>query len=139
MIASGVFERFPDLKFIGTEVHTGWVPYYLERFDDSVLRNRRDWGLPMLPSEYFRRNVSVVYIVDEVGAACRYDIGIANIMWGPDFPHSSSNWPFDYQLGKEILEREGATPSEIERIMWKNAADMYKIPYDEPSTISVAA
>jgi predicted TIM-barrel fold metal-dependent hydrolase len=139
MIASGVFERFPQLKFIGTEVHTGWVPYFLERFDDSVLRNRRDWGLPMLPSEYFRRNVSVVYIVDEVGAACRYDIGIGNIMWGPDFPHSSSNWPFDYQLGREILEREGATPSEIERIMWKNAADMYKIPYDLPSTISVAA
>jgi predicted TIM-barrel fold metal-dependent hydrolase len=139
MIASGVFERFPELKFIGTEVHTGWVPYFLERFDDSVLRNRREWGLPMLPSEYFRRNVSVVYIVDEVGAACRYDIGIGNIMWGPDFPHSSSNWPFDYQLGREILEREGATPSEIERIMWKNAADMYKIPYDTPSTISVAA
>jgi predicted TIM-barrel fold metal-dependent hydrolase len=139
MIASGVFERFPTLKFIGTEVHTGWVPYFLERFDDSVMRNRRDWGLPMLPSEYFRRNVSVVYIVDEVGAACRYDIGIGNIMWGPDFPHSSSNWPFDYQLGLEILQREGATPSEIERIMWKNAADMYKIPYDKPSTISVAA
>ena len=36
MIPSGVFERFPDLKFVGTEVHTGWVPYYLERFDESV-------------------------------------------------------------------------------------------------------
>ena len=35
----------------------------------------------------------VVYIVDEVGAANRYDIGVGNIMWGPDFPHSSSSWP----------------------------------------------
>src|SRR5262249_28871275 len=52
MRASGVFERFPQLKFIGSEVHTGWVPYSLERFDDTVKRNRRDWGLPMLPSEY---------------------------------------------------------------------------------------
>ena len=93
----------------------------------------------MLPSEYFRRQVSVVYIVDEIGAASRYDIGVGNIMWGPDFPHASSNWPCDYQLGKEILERAGATPSEIERIMWKNCADMYKIPYDTPSTISSAA
>jgi predicted TIM-barrel fold metal-dependent hydrolase len=139
MITSGVFERFPDLKFIGTEVHTGWVPFYLERFDDSVLRNRRDWTLPLLPGEYFRRNVSVVYIVDEIGAASRYDIGVGNVMWGPDFPHSSSNWPVDYQLGKEILERAGATPSEIERIMWKNAADMYKLAYEEPETISAAA
>jgi uncharacterized protein len=46
MTQSGVFERFPDLKFIGSEVHTGWVPYYLERFDDSVLRHRREWKLP---------------------------------------------------------------------------------------------
>jgi uncharacterized protein len=139
MIASGVFERFPELKFVGTEVHTGWVPYYLERFDSSVLRNRREWNLPLLPSEYFRRNVSVVYIVDEVGAYNRYDIGVANIMWGPDFPHSSSAWPVDYELGREILERAGSSDSEIERIMWKNAADIYRLPYDIPDTISPAA
>jgi predicted TIM-barrel fold metal-dependent hydrolase len=139
MIASGVFERFPDLKFIGTEVQTGWVPYYLERFDDSVRRNRREWGLPLLPSEYFARNVSVVYIVDEIGAWNRYDIGIDNIMWGPDFPHSSSAWPVDYQLGREVLERAGATESELARIMWQNAADIYQLPYDTADAVSVAA
>ena len=139
MIQSGVFERFPDLKFVGTEVHTGWVPYYLERFDESVLRNRRDWNLPLLPSEYFRRNVSVVYIVDEVGAHNRYDIGVANIMWGPDFPHSSSAWPVDYELGLEILERAGCAESEIERIMWKNAADLYQLPYDASTAARRAA
>ena len=139
LISTGVFERFPTLKFIGTESYAGWVPYYLERFDESVRRNHRDWKLPLLPSEYFHRNVSVVYIIDELGLAKRYDVGVANIMWGPDFPHSTSSWPVDYQLGREILERAGATPSEIERIMWRNAADMYKIPYDEPTTIGVAA
>jgi uncharacterized protein len=139
MITTGVFERFPALKLVGTEVHTGWVPYYLERFDESVKRNRRDWNLSLLPSEYFRRNVTVVYVVDESGAANRYDIGIANIMWGPDFPHSSSAWPMDYQLGLEILERAGATPGEIERIMWRNAADIYKLPYDEPGAVKSAA
>jgi predicted TIM-barrel fold metal-dependent hydrolase len=139
MTQSGVFERFPDLALIGTEVQTGWVPYYLERFDDSVLRNRREWGLPLLPSEYFRRNVSVVYIVDEIGAHNRYDIGVANIMWGPDFPHSSSAWPVDYELGREILERAGCSESEIERIMWKNAADIYKLTYDDSDSVGVAA
>jgi predicted TIM-barrel fold metal-dependent hydrolase len=139
MISSGVFERFPDLKFVGTEVQTGWIPYYLERFDESVTRNRRHWDLPLLPSDYFRRNVTVVYMVDEAGAANRYDIGVGNILWGPDFPHSSSNWPVDYELGREILERAGATPSEIERIMWRNAADLYKLPYDEPSVVESAA
>jgi predicted TIM-barrel fold metal-dependent hydrolase len=139
MISSGVFERFPALRFIGTEVQAGWVPYYLERFDESVLRNRREWSLPLLPSEYFRRNASVVYIVDEIGAASRYEIGVGNMMWGPDFPHSSSNWPVDFQLGKEILQRAGATPSEIERIMWKNAAGIYKLPLDQPIAVGPAA
>jgi predicted TIM-barrel fold metal-dependent hydrolase len=139
MIQTGVFERFPDLAFVGTEVHTGWVPYYLERFDESVLRNRSEWKLPLLPSEYFRRNVSVVYIVDEVGAHNRYDIGVANIMWGPDFPHSSSAWPVDYELGREVLERAQCSESEIERIMWKNAADLYKLPYDLADAPRVAA
>jgi predicted TIM-barrel fold metal-dependent hydrolase len=139
MIQSGVFERFPDLALVGTEVQTGWIPYYLERFDDSVLRNRREWKLPLLPSEYFRRNVSVVYIVDEIGAHNRYDIGVANMMWGPDFPHSSSAWPVDYELGLEVLERAGCSESEIERIMWKNAADLYKLPYDAPGAVSIAA
>jgi predicted TIM-barrel fold metal-dependent hydrolase len=139
MMQTGVFERFPELKFVGSEVHTGWVPYYLERFDESVQRNRRDWNLPLLPTEYFRQNVSVVYIVDEVGAHNRYDIGVANMMWGPDFPHSSSAWPVDYELGLEILQRAGASESEVERIMWKNAADIYKVPYDAADAVSAAA
>jgi predicted TIM-barrel fold metal-dependent hydrolase len=139
LISSGVFERFPKLKVIGSEVHTGWVPYYLEKFDESVLRNRQEWKLPMLPSEYFARNVWVVYIVDEMGAENRYSIGVDKIMWGPDFPHSSSNFPLDYDLGLEVLERAGATHSEIERIMWKTCADIYKLPYEEPTTISLAA
>ncbi|HEY6533730.1 MAG TPA: amidohydrolase family protein, partial [Acidimicrobiales bacterium] len=80
-----------------------------------------------------------VYIEDELGAINRYNIGVDKIMWGPDFPHSSSAWPVDYELGREILERAGSTESEIERIMWKNCADVFNIPYDDPKTISVAA
>jgi uncharacterized protein len=139
LIITGVFERFPDLKLVGTEVQTGWMPYYLERFDDSVLRNRHSWSLPLMPSEYFRRNATVVYFFDEGGAANRYDIGVGNVMWGPDFPHAASNWPLDAELGKEALERAGATPSEIDRIMWRNAADLFKLPYDAASVVPVAA
>jgi predicted TIM-barrel fold metal-dependent hydrolase len=104
-----------------------------------VLRNRTEWNNKLLPSEYFRRNFWAVYIVDEMGAANRYDIGVDRIMWGPDFPHSSSNFPLDYQLGLEVLQRSGATQSEIERIMWKTCADIYKLPYEEPKTFSLAA
>ena len=42
-------------------------------------------------------------------------------------------------LAREILERAGATESEIQRIMWKNCADVFGIPYDKPEVISAAA
>jgi predicted TIM-barrel fold metal-dependent hydrolase len=134
MITQGVFERFPRLRFVGTEVWIGWMPYYLARFDESVRQRRHAWKQPLLPSEYFRRNVSLVYVVDEAGVADvnRYDVGIGNILWGPDYPHSASNWPVDYELGREILERAGCSRSEIERIMWRNAADLYRLPYEDP-------
>jgi predicted TIM-barrel fold metal-dependent hydrolase len=143
VISGGVFERFPALTFVGTEVFVGWVPYWLERFDESARRNRawQEWDLPLLPSEYFERNVSLAYIIDEAGVddANRYSMGVGKILWGPDFPHSASSWPLDYDLGLEFLKRAGCTPAEIERIMWRNAADLYKIPYDEPSPLTTAA
>ena len=43
----------------------------------------------------------------------------------------------DYQVGREVLERQGCTESEIERIMWRNAADLYKLPYDAPDRVTV--
>ena len=106
---------------------------------NRCMRNRRDWDLPLLPSEYFRRNVSVVYIVDEIGAHNRYDIGVGQHHVGPRLPALVVGWPVDYELGREILERGGATRSEIERIMWRNAADLYKLEYEEPATVRSAA
>ena len=133
MILAGVFERFPDLKFVGTEVQVGWIPFFLEQFDETFRRYRSTLGgkLSMLPSEYFHRNVWAVYTLDEMGADNRYFVGVDKMMWGPDFPHSASNWPVDYELGLESLTRAGATKGEIERIMWKNAADLYGLEYAE--------
>ena len=90
LILSGVFERFPRLKFVGAEVFCGWLPFYLEQFDDSFRRYRHTEGLrlSMLPSEYFHRNTYVVYILDEVGVANRYLSGVQNLMWSTDYPHS---------------------------------------------------
>ena len=116
------------------------MPYYLERFDESVRRNRADWKLPLLPSEYFHRNVSVVYIVDEMGARQPLRHRREEHHVGPRLPALVE------QLARRLPARpsrswsvSGATESEIERIMWRNAADMYKLPYDEPANVAAAA
>jgi predicted TIM-barrel fold metal-dependent hydrolase len=131
LILTGVFDRFPNLKFIGAEVNCGWIPFYLEQFDDRYRRYHYRQGpkLDLLPSEYFRRNVYATFILDQVGVDNRYLSGVANLMWSSDFPHSVSNWPIDTELGREQLQRAGATGSESDRMMWQTCAKLYGLPY----------
>jgi len=129
---SGVFDRFPALRFVGVEVNIGWIPYYLEQFDARVRARGRDLPvrLEMLPSEYFRRNVWSTFITDPVGVDCRYLIGVDNIMWSSDFPHSVSSWPIDVELGLAQLEQASVPQGERERIMWRTCADLYGLSYE---------
>ena len=101
LIWGGVFERFPKLKVAITEGTAVWVPEYLAlldfRFAESHYAQKLgDYRshLSMKPSEYFARNV-------RLGASCmprreallRHEIGLAQIMWGTDFPHPEGSWP----------------------------------------------
>jgi predicted TIM-barrel fold metal-dependent hydrolase len=94
IILSGVLERFPGLRVIGTETGVGWIPYFLEQTDDNFLRHRF-WAktpLRMLPSEYFRRQCFATFQVDTVGVRNRAGM-LENIMWSSDYPHSGADWP----------------------------------------------
>ena len=67
MVLSGVFERFPRLKFVMTEAGCAWVPPLLEQLDETI-RGIRDTGatgeirysdehvLPQDATEYFHQN-----------------------------------------------------------------------------------
>jgi hypothetical protein len=41
----------------------------------------------------FREHFLTCFISDPVGVKLRHDIGIENIAWECDYPHSDSNWP----------------------------------------------
>jgi len=125
LILDGLFDRVPDLSFVGAEVNCGWLPYYLERFDASYRRHGAASGvrLELTPSEYFRRNARVTFIVDQVGVDARHLIGIDNMMWCSDFPHSISNWPIDVEIALAQMER--VSEAERERLLWRNCAELY--------------
>ncbi|HEY3060140.1 MAG TPA: amidohydrolase family protein, partial [Chloroflexota bacterium] len=59
MIYTGLFERFPTLKFVHAEVDWGWVPFWTEIMDQVVRQHSYwvDWPMQRKPSEYFGRNV----------------------------------------------------------------------------------
>ena len=134
LIMSGVFERFPGLKFVMTEQGSSWVPPALTRMDDihqSIVRGRigeigsPDGGaLPHKPSDYFARNCFIgASFPPPSEAATFHDIGIDKIMWGSDYPHDEACSP----LSREALRRSfaGWSEQEMTRILSENQADVY--------------
>ena len=61
----------------------------------------------LLPSEYFRRQISVTLFNDPVGArSFSWGWGLDNAMWsnGLSFPHGNSTWPHS----RDIIARDVA-------------------------------
>ncbi|MCX2982501.1 amidohydrolase [Halieaceae bacterium IMCC14734] len=134
MIFGGVFEKFPRLKFVITEVSEFWVPHLLELMDvrASVKHTSGKLGdfrsnLTMKPSEYFKRNcwVGASALFDEGSTAVRHDIGIENVMWGTDYPHPEGSWPNTHE--KLIKYMKGMPESELQSILNRNAIECYNL------------
>jgi predicted TIM-barrel fold metal-dependent hydrolase len=126
-ILSGLFDKFPRLRFISVEAGAGWVPYFLEQIDDRYFRNRT-WAkveLEMLPSDYFRRNWLVTFVKDFYGVRNRHAVGLGNMMWSTDYPHHICDWPYSRKLANEMFA--GVPENERQQICAGNAAALYKL------------
>ncbi len=126
LLWSTVPRRFPDIKIALSEGGTGWIPYFLDRADKTYnmhhLWTGQDFG-DDLPSDVFRRNFLTCFITDPIGIILRHEIGINNICWEMDYPHSDSNWP----TAPEELEGDfdGVSDDDINRMTHLNAIEWY--------------
>jgi predicted TIM-barrel fold metal-dependent hydrolase len=128
MIFSGVFERHPRLTLAIVEFELAWVPHvlstmdytYRERHGEAIYRFKGG----MLPSDFFRRNVVLSFQEDAVGVRLRDVIGVDNMMWGSDYPHSESTFPRSRQILAEILA--GVPDDEQAKIVGGNTARVYR-------------
>ena len=120
LIFSGVLERFPNLKFVSAENEVGWLPFFLQKLDQAQEEYRYLYPAPLKlkPSEYLRRQIFATFINDPVGVAVREFIGVENIMWSSDYPHTVSTWPHS----REVVERDfkGVPESEKRQIVCEN-------------------
>jgi len=125
MITSDLFDRHPRLKIVLAEADTGWVPWMLERLDRGHARYARQDGMltELKPSEYFRRNFSAALIADRVGVFTRDFMGVDNLMWSSDYPHTDSTWPRSRQ--SIAHDFEGVSDEDRIKMTCTNAAKLY--------------
>ncbi len=135
LILSGVLERFPRLKVVSAELNCGWLPFFLhridERFDNRGIRFRGTpfaTKLKLKPSEYFRRQLYATFIDDTFGLVHRHDIGVENILWSSDFPHSATFWPHS----REKIDKDFQSVAEVDKrkILSENTAKLYGFELD---------
>ena len=127
-IFTGILERFPELRLGILESNVGWVPFWLGRMDEhthgrnSVMGNAVE-RLPMLPSEYFKRQITVTCDSDESALSYAVDhLGGDNIAWNTDYPHPDAPRP------EKALPDFDAQPIPDEakaKILWDNAVTLF--------------
>jgi predicted TIM-barrel fold metal-dependent hydrolase len=126
LILCGVCERHPRLRLVLGESGIGWIPYVLERLDDTYEeRLADDLGLPLPPSAYFKRQIYATFQKDFHGVQAMARIAPDNVMWGSDYPHRDGTWPFS----QKVLEDQFREVPEAvaRRMVWENVRRVYRI------------
>jgi len=137
LLWSGIFERFPELKFITTECGAFWaadllwtsdIVYDREHAARKLGKNLTD-HLAMRPSEYFDRNCFIgASNTRRRELARRYEIGVGNIMWGNDFPHPEGTWPHTREFLRNAFH--DIPVEETSQMLGGNAAACYGFDLD---------
>ena len=141
LIMSGVFEKFPRLKYILTESGCGWVPALLENLDrihmgmqagaiGELTYGDQEWVLTQPPSYYARNNcwygASFPGKADLAGIE---QIGVDRVLWGNDYPHYEGTFP--YNLESLRLTFSGLSDEVRRKLLGLNAAGLYRFDLEK--------
>ncbi|HEY7070487.1 MAG TPA: amidohydrolase family protein [Acidimicrobiales bacterium] len=146
---SGMFQRYPQLKIALSEGEIGWMPYFLERAE-QVLDKQRYWvmkgqrfmdhaGSDVNLDELdvrasFRDHVFGCFIHDEHGIASLDEIGEDNVMCETDYPHSDSTWPDCIATARGQIEH--LAPDVQYKILRGTAERLYRFTAAEPPVLA---
>ena len=122
MMLGGVFDRFPGLKLVLTEVRSDWLPATLAALDARHARG--DFRLRMKPSEYWRKNCyATPSSIHRCEIEQRHEIGVDRLLFGTDYPHPEASWPNTLDWIRACFEDVGL--QEARRLLGENAVECY--------------
>lgn len=142
LVFGGVLERHPDLQLVFTEQGTAWIPdelarldYFYDRMLSGAASQEVEWGaavagrLSLRPSEYWARQGHVgASFIRPSEVPLRHQVGVDRIMWGADYPHKESSFPFSREALRYAFA--GVDPAEVQAMVGANAAALYGFDLD---------
>lgn len=129
---SGVFVRHPNLRVAYSEGQIGWIPYILERAD-KVWEENRGWNMvydkiPNPPSTYYYDHVFGCMFDDEHGLDSLEKVGVDNVTFETDYPHSDSTWPHSIETAVKLFSK--CDDETVRKIVRTNAIRMLSLDLD---------
>ncbi len=128
LLWSRVIKHFPDIRIALSEGGTGWIPYFIDRLDRTYYMHHlwtgQDFG-GRRPSDVFRKHFLTCFIADPVGLRLRDEIGLDNICWECDYPHSDSSWPRAPEELARVAQQYVVPQADLDRITYQNALRWY--------------
>jgi predicted TIM-barrel fold metal-dependent hydrolase len=124
----GVCERHPKLKLVVAEFNAGWIAHWLDRVDQGLQRELRETSTPYHgepPREIWKRQFYATLEDDRAALLTREMIGVENLMWGSDYPHTDSTWPCSADVLDELFS--DFEPGLRARITRDNVASLYGV------------
>ena len=130
-LASGNFERYPNLKLALSENGVGWIPSVLSFADwtETINRTVEPDDSPM-PSEVFREHIFGCFIDEPITPKLLQEVGVDNIMIETDFPHTATNWPNSMERVNSCLA--GIPDEARHKILRGNAERVFDFVAAEP-------
>jgi predicted TIM-barrel fold metal-dependent hydrolase len=130
-LCSGLFVKYPNLKVMLAECQIGWIPYYLTRLDE-IWNVHTGWAgirntLPEPPSHYFRKNMFATFFNDPFGLQNLDVIGVDNVLFETDYPHSDSTWPDCQAVAQQQVDEAGLDEATTQKILRTNALKLFRV------------
>ena len=147
---SDYFERMPGLKIALSEGNIGWMPYFIERAE-QVIDRQRHWAKNTSVQFYensvdtrqvmadldhldvrgtIRDHIYGCFIEESSGLRSLDIIGEDNVMVETDYPHSDTTWPDCIGVVRKLLT---GLPEETQyKIQRGNAEKLFRFTPAEP-------
>jgi predicted TIM-barrel fold metal-dependent hydrolase len=124
-VFSGTLQRFPTLRISYAESQVGWMPFLVERMDEVWKDGRAGVEGGTAPSELVRGRVFGCVFDDLVGLKYRDDVGIDQILFETDYPHSDGTFPHSRKVAAELFAAAAMDATECTKVLRTNAIAAY--------------